>query len=92
MNDTSRECDLLLTGGSVVTVDDERRVIEPGAVAVSGNRIVAVGTDDDLAGYRAGRTIDCSGHAVMPGLIDTHNHLFQGLARGLGEGCRCGPG
>ena len=86
MNDTSRECDLLLTGGSVVTVDDERRVIEPGSVAVSGNRIVAVGTDDDLAGHRAGRTIDCSGHAVMPGLVDTHNHLFQGLARGLGEG------
>ena len=86
MSDTSRECDLLLTGGAVVTVDDERRVIEPGAVAVSGNRIVAVGTDDDLAGYRAGRTIDCSGHAVLPGLIDTHNHLFQGLARGLGEG------
>ena len=86
MNDTSRECDLLLTGGSVVTVDDERRVIEPGSVAVSGNRIVAVGTDEDLAGYRAERTIDCSGQAVMPGLVDTHNHLFQGLARGLGEG------
>ncbi|MCE2530423.1 MAG: amidohydrolase [Acidimicrobiia bacterium] len=86
MNETNRECDLLLTGGSVVTVDDERRVIEPGAVAVSGNRIVAVGSVDDLAGYRARRTIDCSGHAVLPGLIDTHDHLFQGLARGLGEG------
>ena len=86
MNHRSRDCDLLLTGGSVVTVDDERRVIEPGAVAVSGNRIVAVGSDEDLAGYRAARTIDCSGHAVLPGLIDTHNHLFQGLARGLGEG------
>lgn len=86
MNETSRDCDLLLTGGSVVTVDDERRVIEPGSVAVSGNQIVAVGPDEDLAGYRAGRTIDCSGHSVLPGLIDTHNHLFQGLARGLGEG------
>ena len=42
--------------------------------------------DADLVGYRAGRTIDCTGHAVLPGLIDTHNHLFQGLARGLGEG------
>jgi len=86
MNETSRDCDLLLKGGSVVTVDDERRVIEPGSVAVSGNRIVAVGPDEDLAGYRAGRTIDCSGKAVLPGLIDTHDHLFQGLARGLGEG------
>lgn len=92
MSSPSREparaprCDLLLTGGSVVTIDDERRVIEPGAVAVSGNRIAAVGAAEDLARYRADRTIDCAGHAVLPGLIDTHNHLFQGLARGLGEG------
>ena len=80
------ECDLLLTGGSVVTLDDERRVIEPGAVAVSGNRIAAVGPAEELAGWRAARVIDCAGHAVLPGLIDTHNHLFQGMARGLGEG------
>ena len=86
MNQRSQDCDILLTGGSVVTVDDDRRVIEPGAVAVTGNRIVAVGPVADLAGYRARRTIDCTGHAVLPGLIDTHNHLFQGLARGLGEG------
>ena len=86
MNQRSQDCDILLTGGSVVTVDDDRRVIEPGAVAVTGSRIVAVGPVADLAGYRARRTIDCTGHAVLPGLIDTHNHLFQGLARGLGEG------
>ena len=86
MNNTIQDCDLLLTGGSVVTLDDERRVIEPGAVAVSGTRIAAVGPVEELAGYRAGRTIDCTGHAVLPGLIDTHDHLFQGMARGLGEG------
>ena len=79
-------CDLLLEAGSVVTVDDERRVIEPGSVAIRGDRIVAVGSTDELAHYTAERTIDCSGKAVIPGLIDTHNHLFQGLARGLGEG------
>lgn len=79
-------CDLLLEGGSVVTVDDDRRVIEPGSVAIVGNRIVAVGTVDELAGYDAARVIDCRGKAVLPGFVDTHNHLFQGLARGLGEG------
>jgi 5-methylthioadenosine/S-adenosylhomocysteine deaminase len=79
-------CDLLLTSGSVVTVDDDRRVIEPGSVAVTGDRIVAVGPANELADYNAKRTIDCSGKAITPGFIDTHNHLFQGLARGLGEG------
>ncbi|MDJ0924719.1 MAG: amidohydrolase [Acidimicrobiia bacterium] len=82
----SEACDLLLKSGSVVTVDEDRRVIEPGSVAVRGNRIVAVGPDDELNHYEPVRTIDCSGRAVIPGLIDTHNHLFQGLARGLGEG------
>src|ERR671930_2088393 len=80
------DCDLLLSGGAVVTVDDDRRVLEPGAVAIAGDRIVAVGTPDELAGMRAARTVDCRGAAVLPGLIDCHNHLFQGLARGLGEG------
>jgi 5-methylthioadenosine/S-adenosylhomocysteine deaminase len=84
-------CDLLLTGGSVITVDDERRVLEPGAVAISGDRVVAVGTPDELAGYGAARTINCTGKAVIPGLIDSHTHLFQSLGRGLGEGMSLYP-
>jgi 5-methylthioadenosine/S-adenosylhomocysteine deaminase len=79
-------CDLLLTGGSVVTVDDRGSVFDPGAVAITGDRIVAVGTPDDLAAIRGSRTIDCRGKAVIPGFVDCHNHLFQFLTRGLGEG------
>jgi 5-methylthioadenosine/S-adenosylhomocysteine deaminase len=80
------DCDLLLTGGTVVTVDDERRVIEDGAVAIAGELVKAVGTSTELSGMRAARTIDCSDSAVMPGLVDCHTHLYQGLARSLGEG------
>ncbi len=79
--------DLLLTGGTVLTLDDERRVLEDGAVAIAGDRIAAVGTADELiARQPAARVVDCAGKLVMPGLVDTHNHLFQTLARGLGEG------
>jgi 5-methylthioadenosine/S-adenosylhomocysteine deaminase len=84
-------CDLLLTRGSVVTVDDERRVIEPGAVAIDGDRIVAVGPVDELAGWSADRTVDCSGRAIVPGFVDCHSHLFQSLARGLGDGLALWP-
>src|SRR5437867_5749371 len=84
-------CDLLLTGGTVLTVDDERRVLAPGTVAVEGDRIVRVGHADELAGYRAQRTIDCGGCALIPGFVDCHNHLFQGLVRGLGEGMSLWP-
>src|SRR5205823_10039649 len=75
-------CDLLLAGGCVVTMDEERRILESGDVAISGGRIVGVGAGP----FDAARTIDCRGKAVLPGLIDCHNHLFQTLARGLGEG------
>jgi 5-methylthioadenosine/S-adenosylhomocysteine deaminase len=78
--------DLLLTGGVLVTVDDERRVIEPGAIAVTGDRIVGVFEGPPPASLRAGRTVDCTGRAVVPGFVDCHTHLFQTLARGLGEG------
>ena len=87
----TRTCDLLVTGGVVVTVDDRRRVLEPGAVAITGERIIAVGEAADLDGYRAERVIDATGCAVLPGLVDTHQHLFQYLLRGLGEGLELWP-
>ncbi len=79
-------CDLLLTGGYVITVDDHRRVLPDGAVAIVGGRIAAVGRSEDLAGYDAARTVSCDGSVILPGLVDCHNHLFQTLGRGLGEG------
>ena len=91
MNKEIKHCDILLTNGSVVTVDDERRVLEPGAVAVSGNRIAAVGAPEDLDHYRAARVIDCTGKAVIPGFVDAHTHMFQSLGRGLGEGMSLYP-
>ncbi|MYB44064.1 MAG: amidohydrolase [Acidimicrobiia bacterium] len=84
-------CDLLVTGGTVVTVDDRRRVIDRGAVAITGDRIAAVGAARDLGHYRADRVIDATGSAVLPGLVDTHQHLFQYLTRGLGEGLELWP-
>jgi len=85
------DVDLLLTGGTVVTVDDARHVFDPGAVAITGDRITAVGPAEQMGELRAGRVVDCRGTAVIPGLIDCHNHLFQGLARGLGEGMSLWP-
>lgn len=84
-------CDLLLTGGVVITVDDERRVLDPGAIAIKGDEIIAVGTGDELAGYKAIRTIDCAGKLITPGFIDCHNHLFESMLRGVGEGMKLWP-
>ncbi len=87
------ECSLLLEGGAVITLDEQRRVIEDGAVAVSGGLIAAVGARSELASYREGaaRIVDCSGKVVMPGLTDGHTHLFQTLGRSLGDGMTLVP-
>lgn len=77
--------DLLVSGGLVVTVDAERRVLADGAVAVDGGRIVEVGKAATLeARYAPARTIEAGGFIVMPGLVDTHVHITaEHLARGL---------
>ena len=76
--------DLLVAHGLVVTMDDERRMIANGAVAVVDGAIAAVGKTDELvAGYRAKETIDATDKLVLPGLIDGHNHPVHFLSKGF---------
>jgi predicted amidohydrolase YtcJ len=65
---------LILTGGKILTVDDDFRVVE--ALAVRGERILAVGTNDEILKHKADDTevIDLSGRMVLPGLMDSHVH------------------
>jgi 5-methylthioadenosine/S-adenosylhomocysteine deaminase len=80
----SQHVDLLINGGTVVTVDASRRVLSPGAVAIRGADIVAVGPQSEIGGaYTAGRVIDASERVVMPGLINTHGHAPMVMYRGL---------
>jgi 5-methylthioadenosine/S-adenosylhomocysteine deaminase len=77
------QVDLLIRGATVVAMDGQGSVLEGGAAAVRGERIVAVGKDADLAAkYHAKRTLDASGKVVMPGLINTHTHVPMVLLRG----------
>jgi cytosine/adenosine deaminase-related metal-dependent hydrolase len=75
------QADLLITNGIVVTMDAERRILR-GAVAVTGDRISAVLPAGAGPLPQAARTIDASGHAVIPGLINMHDHL-RNLAPGV---------
>lgn len=78
-------CDIIIKHGSVITMDPARRIIEDGAVAVQGNRIVAVGpTQEVAADYPAVREIDASQMVIMPGLIDGHAHAGHTLVKSLG--------
>jgi 5-methylthioadenosine/S-adenosylhomocysteine deaminase len=77
--------DLVIEHGTVLTLDGQRRILKDGAVAVRGDRIVAVDKAAALAGQPAARRIDARGRIVMPGLVSAHCHNVQALARGLGD-------
>jgi len=66
----------------VATMDNARREIADGAVLVRGNVIEAVGASADLPDS-ADEVIDLAGHVVVPGLVNTHHHLFQTLTRAM---------
>jgi cytosine/adenosine deaminase-related metal-dependent hydrolase len=80
--------DLLVAGGTVVTLDPERRVIADGAVAVAGGRILAVGPRAEVEAVHPhpARRLDARGKAVLPGLVDAHAHAGHGLVKTLGFG------
>ena len=78
--------DLLITGGMVVTMDPGRRVIERGAVAVNHNRIVAVGTAEELEFlYTATRYMQASGRMILPGFVNLHSHTALAVIKGIAE-------
>ena len=81
-----RRVSLLVTGGTVVTMDKDRRVIEDGAVAVDAGRVVAVGRRRDVERrYTAAEVIDARGRAVIPGLVNGHTHVPMSLFRGIAD-------
>ena len=66
----------------LVTMDARRREIRGGGVYVEGNAIVAVGDSDELP-PAADEVIDLAGHVVVPGLVNTHHHMYQTLTRAM---------
>ena len=78
--------DTLILGGTVVTMDKTRRVLENGGVAVRGDKIIAVGTRAEITRrYRGARTINATGRVIIPGLINTHTHVPMSLFRGISD-------
>ena len=80
------DVDSIWTARFVVTMDGQRRVVENGAVAVRGERIVAVGPRADIATqYQPKQRLDRGDAILMPGLIDTHTHAPMSLFRGIAD-------
>jgi len=83
------EVDTILTGGSVATMNGDFALFTSGAVAIRDSIIEGVGPADQIAAaYTADEVVDCSGCAVIPGLINAHTHAPMTLLRGLADDLR----
>jgi 5-methylthioadenosine/S-adenosylhomocysteine deaminase len=76
----------LIKNGYVITVDHRRNVYPDGFVLINGSKIESVGSSPELPAGAFDRTIDAHGMAVIPGLINAHQHFYYHLFKGLGHG------
>ena len=83
------KADMILSNGTVITMNEDLEVFPQGAVVVKDGLIVAVGPVADLSGkYETEEIIDCTGQVIMPGLINAHTHVPMSLLRGLADDLR----
>lgn len=81
-----RPVDLLVLGGTIVTMDQTRRVIDDGGIAISHGRIVAIGTRMEIErAYTSRQRLNGAGKVLTPGLINGHTHIPMVLFRGLAD-------
>lgn len=83
---TEPQNQVAVIGGTVVTMDKDRRVIEDGAVVMRGNEIEFVGKRSEMPRLARGtKVINAAGKAVIPGLVNTHTHVPMTLFRGISD-------
>lgn len=81
--------DLLLYNAIVLTMNEDYNIYEPGAVAIQGDKIIAVGPQTEiLDNYSAQQRLDVDGRVLLPGFINAHTHVPMTLLRGLADDLR----
>lgn len=78
--------DILILGGTILTLNEQDSIIRNGAVAIKGDTIVAVGGKEEvLASHEGGETIEAPQSIIMPGLINAHTHAAMTCFRGIAD-------
>lgn len=81
-----QKVDRLISGGRILVMDEKNHIIRNGAVAIEGEKIIAVGEKEDIEKlYTSGEVIDARESLVMPGLVNCHNHAPMTYFRGLAD-------
>ena len=81
--------DTILSGGIVVTMNQQFDIIHDGALAIRAEKIIALGSTKDILGqYESDNVVSCAGQYILPGLVNAHTHVPMTLLRGLADDLR----
>jgi len=81
-----REVDIVISGGTILTLDNDNSQIDNGLIAINGDEIVDMGKNEDLKDtFRGKKKIDATDCLVMPGLINAHTHAAMTCFRGIAD-------
>jgi len=77
---------IILSDAWLITMNERREILDEASVCIERDRIAALGSRRDLERrFPEAEIVDCKGRIVMPGMVNTHTHLFQTLLKGLGD-------
>ena len=76
---------IIIKNGTVLTMNENREVLENGVVVIKDNKIISVGDEELLKRYSAKKVIDAENGIVMPGMINTHTHVAMTVFRSLAD-------
>ncbi len=78
--------DILIKHGVLFTVDEQNRIIPDGALLISRDCILEIGTSSELAAkYPQAEVVDASGMVILPGFVNTHTHLSMTMTRSIAD-------
>ncbi|MDX8336158.1 amidohydrolase [Candidatus Cetobacterium colombiensis] len=85
LTEKKESASIIIKNGTILTMDKNNTVIENGVIIIKNEKIISIGKDELLKKYSTTKIIDAENGIIMPGMINTHNHLPMIAFRGLGE-------
>lgn len=81
----NQKADLVIKNGHILTMNAKKDAFVKGTVVIKDKKIIAIGDENLEKQYKASKVINANGNIVMPGMINTHNHVPMVAFRSIGE-------
>jgi len=80
---------MILNGGTIISMNAQFDLIDDAALAIADTKIVAIASREEImAQYHSDDVLDCTGHYILPGLVNAHTHVPMTLLRGMADDLR----